>query len=118
VTSERRRFPRLRSAVQIRYREVHGDAFPGEQSEGLTVNISGGGVCFSASQPIEPGRIIAVEMNLPDFEAPVVTLGRAAWCEEAGDAYEIGVEFWWIGWGDPEVQRSIGDYIRRALESS
>ena len=84
--------------------------------EGFTINISGGGVCFSSQKPLEPGQILAVEMTLPDFESPVVTLGRVAWCEKGSENFEIGTEFWWIGWGDDDVQQSIGVYIRRALE--
>ena len=55
-------------------------------------------------------------MTLPEFESPVMTLGRVVWCEKGSESYEVGTEFWWIGWGDPDMQRSIGDYIRRALE--
>ena len=62
-----------------------------------------------------PGYAAAIKL-LPEFEAPVVTLGRVVWCEQGPDSYEIGTEFWWIGWGDEGVQRSIGDYVRRALE--
>ncbi len=115
--SERRRFPRLKDSVQIRYRAVKSDVFPGDESEGFTINISGGGVCFSSQEALEQGQILAVEMQLPEFDSPVVTLGRVAWCEKGSESYEIGTEFWWIGWGDEDVQRSIGDYIRRSLET-
>ena len=116
VGSERRSFPRLKDSVQIRYREVRSEVFPGEDSEGFTINISGGGVCFSTQKPLEPGQVLAVEMSLPEFESPVVTLGRVAWCEKGSESFEVGTEFWWIGWGDDDVQQSIGEYIRRALE--
>jgi hypothetical protein len=116
VGSERRSFPRLKDSVQIRYREVRSEVFPGDEAEGFTINISGGGVCFSSQKPLEPGQILAVEMAIPEFESPVVTLGRVVWCEKGSESYEVGTEFWWIGWGDEDVQRSIGEYIRRALE--
>jgi hypothetical protein len=118
VTSERRRFPRLKDSVRLRYREIRSERFPGTEVESFTVNISGGGVCFSSEGAIEPGTILAIELALPEFEAPVVTLGRVSWCEPGADGkHEVGTEFWWIGWGDENVQRSIGDYIRRALEA-
>jgi hypothetical protein len=117
VVSERRRFPRLKDSVRIRWREIRSEKFPGEDTDGFTVNISGGGVCFASDVPVEPGKLLAVEMSLPEFEAPVVTLGRVSWCEKGSEHYEVGTEFWWIGWGDENVQRSIGDYIRRALEA-
>jgi hypothetical protein len=107
----------VKDSVRIRFREIRSDKFPGDDFDGHTINISGGGVCFSSDTPVELGTVLAVEMNLPEFEAPVVTLGRVAWCEEGSGSYEIGTEFWWIGWGDENVQRSIGDYVRRALET-
>jgi PilZ domain len=118
VGSERRQFARLKDSVRIRYREIRSDAFPGKESDGFTINISGGGVCFATEKHVENGQLLAVEMKIPEFESPVVTLGRVVWCEKGSQNYEVGAEFWWIGWGDEKVQRSIGDYIRRALEKS
>ena len=115
--SEQRSFPRLKDSVRIRYREIHSETFPGTEVESFTVNISGGGVCFASEGPVEPGVVLAIELGMPEFEAPVVTLGRVVWCKPASNRFEVGAEFWWIGWGDENVQRSIGDHIRRALET-
>ncbi len=115
---EKRRFPRLKKACAVRYKRVASESLPEEGAEGITVNISGGGICFEVGEAIEPGALLAIELTLPEFEAPVVSLGRTVWCEpREGGRFELGLEFWWIGWGDPGAQQAISDYIKTALES-
>jgi hypothetical protein len=29
----------------------------------------------------------------------------------------VGMEFWWIGWGDDGAQRAISEYIKSTLEA-
>jgi hypothetical protein len=115
--SEKRRFPRLKDSCVLRYRKVEADTLPEEGIDALTVNISGGGICFSSPTPVDPGALLAVELTLPDFSSPVVSFGRAVWCEVDGDAYKVGMEFWWIGWGDDGAQKAVSDYIKQTLES-
>jgi len=117
VSSDKRRFPRLKTSCSIRYRVVESGGGSGAQTEAQTVNISRGGACFSSGTRLEAGTMLAIEMDLAEFESPVVALGRVAWCEPGGSGYEIGTEFWWIGWGDDGAERSIGDYVQRTMES-
>jgi hypothetical protein len=112
--ADRRRFPRLRETCRIRVKPISGAQIPGG-AEVVTVNISGGGLCFRAEKRVEPGEFVAVEMTMPEFQTPVVALARAAWVEEAGPAWDVGVEFWWVGWGDDSAQRAISDYIKGEL---
>jgi hypothetical protein len=117
ASSDKRRFPRLKDTCGLRYKLIESDAFPVDGTEALTVNISGGGICFSCQEQVEQGRLVAVELALPDFESPVVSLGRAVWCEPRDDGrFEVGLEFWWIGWGDEGAQKAISGYIKKALE--
>ena len=89
----------------------------GVGSDSLTVNISGGGVAFEVSEPLEPGALLAIEMTLPDYDSAVVSLGRTVWCKDQGEGkYELGMEFWWIGWGDDGAQKAVSGYIKKALE--
>lgn len=119
--AERRRFPRLRAACNIRVRRIAsphpapplGGAFGG--TEAVTVNISGGGLCFKSETPFERGEFLAVEMTLPEFTSPVVALARAAYCSESESMFDVGIEFWWVGWGDQSAQRAIADYIKTEL---
>ena len=96
-------------------RRITGASFPSEHTDAVTVNISGGGVCFRHETPIDAGDFLAVEMTLPDFSSQVVALARAAYCAERGGMFDVGIEFWWVGWGDDSAQRAIADYIKTEL---
>jgi hypothetical protein len=112
---ERRRFPRLSTACAIRVRPLSGVNLTGDGIEGVTVNISGGGLCYRSDVAVELGAFLAVELRLPDFPSPVLALARAASCTSAGALYEVGLEFWWVGWGDDSAQRAISDFIKTEL---
>ena len=113
-----RKYPRVKERCQVKYRVVPETALEPEDGGGVAVNISGGGMCLSTDEPVKPGSMIAVEMSLADLPTPVISLGRVVWCErvEAGTGYEIGVEFWWIGWADEEAQRRMLEYVRGKLD--
>lgn len=113
--SERRKFPRLRETCSIRVRPIAGATIPSDGMDAITVNISGGGLCYRSEERVEPGEFLAVEMNLPEFSSPIVAMGRASFCEEASGGFEVGIEFWWVGWGDDSAQRAIADYIKTEL---
>ncbi len=114
---ERRRFPRLSESCLIRVRPLTGFTLPGEGVEAMTVNISGGGLCYHSDVPIDVGGFVAVELTLPDFPSPVLALARAAFSGSSGPPYEIGLEFWWVGWGDDSAQRAIADFIKGELRT-
>ncbi len=113
--AERRGFPRLSAACRIRVRPMAGVGPVGEGHEALTVNISGSGLCYRSLHALEPGTFVAVELTLPNFASPVLALARAAYCAPQGPQFDVGLEFWWVGWGDDSAQRAIGDYIKSEL---
>ncbi len=112
---EKRRFPRLRASCAIRVKPIAAAARPDAGIDAVTVNISGGGLCYRAAEPVRAGEFLAIEMSLPEFRSPIVAMGRAVYCEPRGGQYDVGVEFWWVGWGDDSAQRAIGDYIKTEL---
>ncbi len=112
---ERRRFPRLRESCQIRVRHIAGAQPPVEPTEAMTVNISGGGLCYRSETPVEAGEFVAVELTLPEFPSAIVALARTVFCAAAGAMFEVGIEFWWVGWGDDSAQRAIAEYIKTEL---
>ena len=112
---ERRRFPRLREACQIKVRHIAGARPPAEAVEAMTVNISGGGLCYHSEIELVAGEFVAVELSLPEFPSPVVALARTVFCRPLDAMHEIGLEFWWVGWGDDSAQRAIADYIKTEL---
>jgi len=81
------------------------------------MNISGGGMRFSADVEFETGAMVALEMSLGELPTPVVSLARVVWCERAEEEgkFDIGVEFWWIGWADEEAQGQMLKYINQKL---
>ena len=68
-SSEKRRFPRLKQSCKIRYKRVASDSFPSEGSEAISVNISGGGICFEVADALEPGTLLAIELSLEEFDS-------------------------------------------------
>ena len=114
--AERRKFPRLRECCAIRVKPIAGATVPGDGGvEAMTVNISGGGLCFRSAERFDAGDFLAVEMSIPGFSSPVVAMARAAYCERGEGGYDVGLEFWWVGWGDDSAQRAIADYIKTEL---
>ena len=116
-SSEGRRFPRLKESCGLRFRKVETGSLPTEGSEAFAVNVSAGGICFEVEEAIAPGVLLAIELILPEFESGVVSLGRTVWCKPAAEGrFEVGLEFWWIGWGDDGAQKAISEHVRQALQ--
>ena len=107
----RRRFPRLRKDFQITYRIVEPEKLDQDPVKSLAVNISGGGVCFEAIDNLPKGALVALEMRSDDFNAPVLALAKVVWCKPRGTGYQVGAEFWWVGWGDNQAQTTIANYV-------
>jgi hypothetical protein len=108
---QRRKFPRIAKNYQISYTPIDKDQFENNPISSLAVNISGGGLCFEASEAVEPDTVLTLEITSGTFHSPILALARVAWCKPRGEVYEIGAEFWWIGWRDNQVQSTIADFI-------
>ena len=114
---EKRVFPRLKESCRLRYKRVETGSLPNEGTEAVSVNVSGGGICFDVGESIDPGVLLAVELVLPGQEDGVVSLGRTVWCRpSAAGRFEVGLEFWWIGWSDDGAQKAIADHVSKAIE--
>ena len=125
----RRKYPRVKENCTVRFKVVEEapaeckggsetglcSALPG--NEGVAVNISGGGMCFASDKSVQPGAMITCEMKLSQLPTPVVSFGKVAWCEQsdAPGKFDIGVEFWWIGWSDQEAQERMLRYVNKKL---
>ncbi len=116
---EQRNFPRVSRSCDVSFRHVNRDAFEGKtQSDpGTMKNISGGGICFSNQEKIPIGSMLALEVVLPEFPDTVISMGKVCWCkaDAATSGFEIGVEFWWIGWKDEAAQQKLRSFITTAL---
>ena len=107
----RRRFPRLHKDFHITYRMVDQEKFDRDPIKSLALNISGGGVCFEATDNLQQGVLVALDIRSDDFSAPILALARIVWCKPCGAIYQVGAEFWWVGWGDDQAQTTIANYV-------
>jgi hypothetical protein len=97
---------------------IDQEKFHHDSVSALAVNISGGGVCFEATENLQNGALVALEISSDDFEAPILALAKVVWCKPKGRAYKVGAEFWWIGWGDTQAQTTIANYVATHTSSS
>jgi hypothetical protein len=107
----RRRFPRLRKDFQITYRIVDQEQFDQDPIKSLALNISGGGVCFEATEDLQKDALVALDIRSDDFNSPILALAKVVWCKPHGARYQVGAEFWWVGWGDDQAQTTIANYV-------
>ena len=107
----RRRFPRLSRKFQISYKLVDQEKFDNDPVSSLALNISGGGVCFEATENLQAGTLVALDIHSHDFDAPILALAKVVWCKPHGGRYQVGAEFWWVGWGDNKAQATIANYV-------
>ena len=107
----RRRFPRLRKDLHITYRMVDQEKFDNDPISGLALNISGGVLCFEAAENLQKGTLVALDIRSDDFSAPILALAKVVWCKPRGATYQVGAEFWWVGWGDNQAQSTIANYV-------
>ncbi len=112
-----RKYPRVSDDCEVTYTLIEDEHEPVSRNT-LAMNISGGGMCFTAREPLPIGEMIALRVNLALLADKVVALARVVWVEpnEAMGQYDIGVEFWWIGWNDSQAQGAMLDYVSKKLE--
>ncbi len=121
ATTGKRDFPRISQACPLRFEHLEampeGVSSPSGDSAVMN-NISGGGICFTNSVPVEKGSMLALEMDLPGFPTSVISMGKVVWCQDSEQTpgqYDVGVEFWWVGWRDQEAQQRVSEFITRSL---
>jgi c-di-GMP-binding flagellar brake protein YcgR len=104
---ENREFLRVRARVPVRYKFLSSaskDAAMDEIYEGVTCNLSGGGLLLKGRIPndawipelLMEKIVIGVNIFLTDAHEPVKALTRVAWVntpEKKGDEVEIGLKF-------------------------
>jgi hypothetical protein len=115
---EHRTYPRVSASCEITWRTIDERSVTNRApaaEAGFLQNISGGGLCFSSETPPPLGVMLALKMRLTDVPTPVIALGRAQWVESSAAGYEVGVEFWWVGWQDEGAQAEIRNLITHKL---
>jgi c-di-GMP-binding flagellar brake protein YcgR len=108
---DKRKFPRLKNEWQLTYRVLEEDRFLNDPIRQFTVNISGGGICFTSHEELKPNTMVALELESDQFTSPILAMAKVVWSKRARDGYEVGAEFWWIGWQNNDAQQAIASYI-------
>lgn len=107
----RRKYPRLSQEFHVAYRLIDKTQFANDPISSLALNISGGGLCFETTEPLQKDALVALSIHSEEFRVPILALVKVAWCKARGDRYNIGAEFWWVGWRDQEAQNAIANYV-------
>jgi len=105
----KRKYPRFSKNCEVRYKVVELEDMP---MRGSTVNISGGGLCFRSEENIPMGKMVALEVEIPNAPSSVTAMGKIVWKKNLDDgAFENGIEFWWLGWTgqEPETETQATD---------
>lgn len=106
-----RKFPRVSKEYRVSYSLVDQEQFDRNPVSSLAVNISGGGICFTSEEPLAKGSMVALDIDADDLHSSILALAKVKWRKTAGESYEVGAEFWWIGWRDNEAQTTVADFI-------
>jgi hypothetical protein len=45
---------------------------------------------------------------------PIIAMAKAVWCKKRrmDDMFDLGCEFYWVGWKDDSAQKSLADFIK------
>ncbi len=109
---KRRKFPRVSKEYSVSYSLVDQEQFDRNPVSSLAVNISGGGLCFTSGDPLDKGSMVALDIDADDLHSSILALAKVKWCKVLSDTeFEIGAEFWWIGWRDNDAQNTVADFI-------
>ena len=107
---ERRKFPRLKLELIVRYKILADSA---GNLEAQTIDISAGGVCLVTRERIKTGTVLVMDIKFPQSDKPVIVEGRAIWSAESSlglspaghKRFDNGIEFVQIS--DSDRQRII-----------
>lgn len=109
MMEERRKFVRLDTKVNVKYRVLE----EGQAQESFSKDLSGGGIRQHLNEKLAVATPLALEIRIPDEPRPVLAEGRVVWCKEVGgegvtNCFDAGIAFTKI---DPMDQGKILKYV-------
>jgi c-di-GMP-binding flagellar brake protein YcgR len=107
--TEKRKHPRMKTHIPIRYRKMRdGAGAQGESS--ISKNLSEGGVRFRTGEFISMACRLILELDIPMLTRPVKAISKVAWIRknDTGDEYEVGNQFLEMSKKDKEL---ISEYV-------
>ncbi|MFC1699237.1 PilZ domain-containing protein [Candidatus Omnitrophota bacterium] len=95
---ERRKFPRIKSELLVRYKVLET---PEQEVEAQTKDISEGGLCLVAREHLISGSVLALEVKFPHSKKPIVACGTVVWSKPSSlgispgghPRFDNGIEF-------------------------
>jgi hypothetical protein len=116
---KKRKFPRIDPNWQLKYRTLEKHVDQNSPLSSLAMNVSGGGVCFTTKSEVPAETMLALEIESPDLEMPIIAMAKAVWCKKRrlDDMFDLGCEFYWVGWKDDSAQKSLADFIKDQTEA-
>ncbi len=109
TTTEKRKAPRVKTHVPVRYRTLRGSA-GNLGSSSITKNLSEGGIRFRAPEFISMSCRLLLELDIPMFTKPIKAISKVAWLRKApsGEDYEVGNQFLEMSKKDKDL---ISEYV-------
>jgi len=102
--TQSRKWPRAEASGKLRYWIVQPPEPLSDPFNGSVMNVSRGGMAFLGTEATPVDSVILAELSVASLPGRTVAcMARVVWCEDspASSQYNIGAEFWWIGWADP-----------------
>ena len=120
MSKERRRFPRKKVEVIVRYRAL---SIPQEKFDAKSKKISWISVCLVVREQLAVGAFLTMEITFPDSDKPALCVGRVIWSRKSGlgpspeghPQFDHGFEFLQIT--DLERQRIL-NYLQSEQEKT
>ncbi len=110
---DKREFLRLSEIWNLNYKIIALEDIQKTNISSLTVNISGGGVCFETDEEIPEGAMLVLDLISKHFPSPIIAIAKSVWCKQSKkkDKFDVGVQFWWTGWKDNDSQEAVSEHI-------
>jgi hypothetical protein len=110
---ERRQFLRLDAKVPVRYQVI-----PSTEARLMpAANLGGGGICIFMPEPVLVGKLIELELTLPDPVRTIKFNGQVVWCKQEESpqgklSFKTGIEILFI---DGQDHKALTQFcIKRA----
>ena len=94
ILRERRRFVRFDKEIKIRY-NLKDKSLDSQNSK--TTNISKSGLCMVTYEKLEEKKYLDLELEVPDFPAPIKVTGEVAWTKDLKTTDADGKRLFYVG---------------------
>ncbi len=87
---EKRKFQRIALPLKLKYKVVGKN---GARGEAKCADISGGGVGMRLKRCLEAGDNVELTFSIPNFNKPIVAMGKVVWITKMQDEFKAGLRF-------------------------